>query len=77
MKSAINMNKTFRILELIWLFIACIAILLCAFSILSGDTRGAVYFIVLTFAAGLMYAVRRKQRIKYEAQKKKEEPQKK
>ncbi len=72
------MNKTFRILELIWLFIGCIAILLCAFSILSGDTRGAIYFIVLTFAAGLMYAVRRKQRVKFESgQKQKEQEQKK
>ena len=60
------MNKTFRILELIWLFIGCIAILLCAFSIVSQDTRGAIYFLVLTFASGLMYAVRRRQRIKFD-----------
>ena len=60
------MNKTFRILELIWLFIGCIAVLLCAFSIISQDTRGAVYFLVLTFASGLMYAVRRRQRIKFD-----------
>ena len=55
------MNKIPRILELVWLFIGCIAILLCAYSILGGDTRGALYFIVITFASGLMYAVRRKQ----------------
>ena len=60
------MNKTFRILELIWLFIGCIAVLLCAFSIISQDTRGAIYFLVLTFASGLMYAVRRRQRIKFD-----------
>ena len=60
------MNKTFRILELIWLFIGCIAVLLCSFSIISQDTRGAVYFLVLTFASGLMYAVRRRQRIKFD-----------
>ncbi len=60
------MNKTFRILELSWLFIGCIAILLCAFSIISQDTRGAIYFLVLTFASGLMYAVRRRQRIKFD-----------
>ena len=64
------MNKTFRILELIWLFIACIAIILCAFSIVTQDTRGAVYFLVLTLAAGLMYAVRRRQRIKFQAKEK-------
>ena len=67
------MNKTFRILELIWLFIGYIAILLCAYSIISQDTRGAVYFLVLTFASGLMYAVRRRQRIKFDkAQQEKE-----
>lgn len=70
------MNKTFRILELIWLFIGCIAILLCAFSIISGDNRGAIYFLVLTFASGLMYAVRRKQRIKFEAKQKGKEQNK-
>ena len=67
------MNKTFRILELIWLFIGSIAILLCAFSIISQDTRGAIYFLVLTFASGLMYAVRRRQRIKFETSKKEKE----
>jgi len=64
------MNKTFRILELIWLFIGCISILLCAYSIISQDNRGAIYFLVLTFASGLMYAVRRRQRIKFDAKQK-------
>ena len=66
------MNKTFRILELVWLFIGCIAILLCIFNIIVQDTRGAVYFLVLTLASGLMYAVRRKQRMKFEADKQKD-----
>ncbi len=70
------MNRTFRILELVWLFIGCIAILLCAYSIFSGDTRGGIYFIVLTFASGLMYAVRRKQRVKHEASQKQNETKK-
>ena len=66
-------NKIFRILELTWLFIACIAILLCAYSIIERDNRDSIFFIVLSFAAGLMYAVRRKQRIKFDASQKQKE----
>ncbi len=71
-------NKVFRILELVWLFFTCIAILLCAYSIIGGDYRDSLFFLVITFAAGLIYAVRRKQRIKFEAAlKEKEQGQKK
>lgn len=61
------MNRTFKILEIIWLFMGCIGVIMCAFSIATGDNRGAVYFLVFFLACGLMYAVRRKQRIKFEA----------
>lgn len=64
------MNKTFRILEIVWLFMACVGVIMCAFSIMSGDNKGSIYFLVFTFACGLMYAVRRKQRIKFEASEK-------
>jgi hypothetical protein len=71
------MNKTFRILELVWLFMGCVGVIMCAFSIISGDNRGSIYFLVFTFACGLMYAVRRKQRMKFEASQKQKEEQKK
>lgn len=71
-------NRIFRILELVWLFFTCIAILLCVYSIIGGDYRDSIFFLVITFAAGLIYAVRRKQRIRFEAAlKQKEEEQKK
>lgn len=79
-KTKINnkkMNKTFRILELVWLFMGCVGVIMCAFSIISGDNRGSIYFLVFTFACGLMYAVRRKQRMKFEASQKQKEEQKK
>ena len=60
------MNKAFRILEIVWLFMGCVGILMCGFSIVTGDTRGAIYFLVFFLACGLMYAVRRKQRMKFE-----------
>jgi hypothetical protein len=70
------MNKTFRILEIVWLFMGCIGVIMCAFSIVSKDNRGAIYFLVFTLACGLMYAVRRKQRIKFEASEKQREQRK-
>jgi len=79
-KTKINnkkMNKTFRILELVWLFMGCVGVIMCAFSIISGDNRGSIYFLVFTFACGLMYAVRRKQRMKFEASQKQKEESKK
>ena len=69
-------NKIFRILEIVWLCVACIAILLTAYSIIGQDTKDALFFLVLTFAAGLIYAVRRRQRIKFEAALKEREQKK-
>lgn len=70
------MNKTFRILELVWLFMGCVGILMCIYSIIIGDNKGAIYFLVFFLASGLMYAVRRKQRMKYEASEKQREQKK-
>jgi hypothetical protein len=71
------MNKTFRILELVWLFMACAAILVSAFFLMSGQTKDALYFLLFTFASGIMYAVRRKQRIRFEQHNKKNQNQNK
>jgi hypothetical protein len=67
------MNKTLRILEIVWLFMGCIGVLMCAYAIMSGSNKDAIYFLVFTFASGLMYAVRRKQRMKHEAYQKEKE----
>lgn len=70
------MNKTFRILELLWLGMGCVGVLMCAYSIIARDNRSAIYFLVLTFAGGLMYSVRRRQRLKFEAALKKQQEEK-
>jgi len=70
------MNKTFRILEILWLVMGCVGVLMCAFNIVNGDTRTSIYFLIFTFACGLMYAVRRRQRIKFEGVLKKEQEEK-
>lgn len=60
------MNKTFRILEIVWLFMGCVGLIMTFYSLIIGDNKGAIYFLVFFLACGLMYAVRRKQRIKYD-----------
>lgn len=70
------MNKTFRILELVWLFMGCVGVIMCIYSILIKDNKGALYFLVFFLASGLMYAVRRKQRIKHEAAQKNKDQKK-
>lgn len=69
-QTQIKMNKTFRVLEILWLAMGCIGVLMCAFNIAAKDTRTSVFFLIFTFACGMMYAVRRRQRIKFEASEK-------
>ena len=71
------MNKIFRILEILWLIMGFVGILMCAINIIGKDTRTSIYFLIFTFVCGVMYAVRRKQRIKFEAAEQKEKEQKK
>jgi len=70
------MNKMFRVMELLWLGMGCVGVLMCAYSIVIKDTRSAIYFLVLTFMGGLMYSVRRRQRLKHEAAFKKQQENK-
>ena len=59
------MNKMFRILEIIWLLIAITGIGLCLYSMLIlKDKNQAIYLLVFTVISGLMYARRKRQRIK-------------
>jgi len=59
------MNKIFRVLEIIWLVLGCIGIFMCAYAFITKDNQGAVYFLVFTVVSGVMYAVRRRQRVKF------------
>ncbi len=70
------MNKTFRILEIVWLFMGCVGLIMCIYSLIIGDNKGAIYFLVFFLACGLMYAVRRKQRIKYDTYEKEKQQRK-
>ena len=70
------MNKTFRILELVWLFMGCLGIIMCVYSTIIGDNKGAIYFLIFFLASGLMYAIKHKQRMKFEASQKSKEQKK-
>jgi len=60
------MNKIFKILEIVWFALGCIGVLLCAYSIIKKDNEGALYFLAFTVVSGIMYAVRKRQRVKFE-----------
>jgi uncharacterized membrane protein YfcA len=61
------MNKTFKILEILWLIMGGVGVIMCSISIINKDNTGSVYFLVFTIVCGLMYAFRKRQRIKFEA----------
>ncbi len=62
------MNKMFKILEITWLALGCIGILMCSYSIINKDIQGAKYFLGFTVVCGIVYAMRKRQRIKFEKQ---------
>ncbi len=67
------MNKTLKILEIVWLVIGCAGVVMCGYSIIIKDNRSALYFLVFTVVCGIMYSLRKRQRQRYEtAQKEKE-----
>ena len=68
------MNKMFRILEIAWLSIGIIGVLLCAYSIINKDIQSAKYFLIFTLVCGILYAIRRRQRMKYEEALQKKKP---
>ena len=61
------MNRTFRILEIIWLIMGAIGVGMCIYFIIMKDNEGAIYFLVFTGICGVMYSVRKRQRIRHEA----------
>jgi hypothetical protein len=61
------MNKTFKILEIIWLLMGCIGLAMCIYSIVTHDNQGSIYFLVFVLVCGVMYSVRKRQRKKFEA----------
>jgi nicotinamide riboside transporter PnuC len=64
-KAFLNEQKIVKILkinEYLWLFFVCVSIILTAYSIIVGQREQAIYFIVMTFLAGIFYSFKRRQR---------------
>lgn len=62
--------KMFKVLEMIWLIIGIVGILMTGYFIIVKDKEGAVFFIIFTLVAGIMYSVRKRQRVRFEAKSK-------
>ncbi len=60
------MNRTFRILEIIWLIMGALGIGMCIYFIIMKDNEGSIYFLVFTVICGVMYSVRKRQRKRHE-----------
>ncbi len=60
------MDKALKILEVLWLIIGLVGLALCVNAIIDQDQIGATYFLVFTVVCGIMYAIRKRQRIKHE-----------
>ncbi len=57
-----NLQKMLRVLEMVWLVIGLVGLGSFVYAMLSGHKDKGIYMLVMTFIAGLMFAVRRKQR---------------
>ena len=68
------MNKMFKILEIIWLLMGIIGIGMSIYFIVTKDKQGAIYFIIFTLVCGLMFTVRKRQRIRFESAQKQTNP---
>jgi len=62
-----------RILEIAWMGIAITTVLVCVYLLATNQVSEAMFMLICASISGVMYAVRRKQRIRYDAYKSKEE----
>ena len=64
------MNKVLRFLEILWLVIGSVGIIMAIYSFFNSARDKSVYLLLITLVSAVMYYVRRKQRIRFEAQEK-------
>jgi hypothetical protein len=62
-----NLQKMLRVLELVWLAVGFVGLAAFVYAMVSGRRDQGIYFLVLTFVSGVMFAVRRRQRKRAEA----------
>jgi len=59
--------------EYLWLAFSIISVVLSVYCLIKSDREQALYFIVLTFVAGLLYSFNRSRRRKMEARAKEQQ----
>ena len=64
------MNKTLLILEKLWLVIGFVGLVMAIYSFFNSASDKSIYLLLVTMVSGVMYYVRRKQRIRFEEQEK-------
>jgi LPXTG-motif cell wall-anchored protein len=60
--------KIFIFLERLWLVSAGISVLLVAYFIITGDNDSALFFFGFFVLSGLLYLLRKRQRVRYQKQ---------
>jgi MFS-type transporter involved in bile tolerance (Atg22 family) len=57
------MNKFFKILEIVWLVAAISSALVAVYFLITKDFEGALYFVFVFIISGIMYLLRKHQRV--------------
>lgn len=60
------MNKMLKILEVVWMLIGITGFVFCIYAFINGETEKGIYFVGFTVISGIMFYIRRRQRIRYE-----------
>jgi hypothetical protein len=56
-----------RILELAWLGIALVSACITVYQFINDGSESAVWMLFVTVVSGIMYSIRHRQRVRYEA----------
>ena len=59
------MDKMIKALQFIWLAIALVALFLGAYYVAKGNFKDGIFFFIITFAGGLMYAINKRRYQRY------------
>lgn len=72
-----TMSKVFKVLEIIWLVLTIIGTIMCVSAAIMGDGHSALYLLIFTIMAGIIYSIRKRQRKRMEGTQKEKGPEKK
>jgi len=61
-----SMIKILKFNEWLWIFFSAVSIVLTAYSIITGDRKSAIIFLIVTFVSGFYFSFKRRLRKKRE-----------